>query len=205
MNIFRKIIPVSWIKYYKMLRARFRFSDARIDSGYVSINCQIGRKVVIAPDCVIEDDVIIGDYTYMQSGCNVNNTCIGKFCSIGNNVLINPWQHPLNLISSSPKLYRNILKWGGYIDTPKQTVIGNDVWIGSGSCILDNITIGDGAVIGANSVVTKDVPPYAICVGNPAKIIKYRFDDTKIKQLLDEKWWNWDDEKIRINEHIFHY
>ena len=78
------------------------------------------------------------------------------------------------------------------------------MWIGSGSCILENVIIGDGAVIGANSVVTKDVPPYAICVGNPAKVIKYRFDDIMIKQLLDQKWWNWDDEKIRTNEHLFH-
>ena len=113
MNVIRKILPVSLIKYCKMLRARFHFNQARIDSGYVSIKCQIGRNVVIAPDCVIEDDVIIGDYTYMQSGCNVNNTYIGKFCSIGNNVLINPWQHPLDLTSSSPKLYRNIINWGG--------------------------------------------------------------------------------------------
>ena len=203
MNIIRLITPVSLIKYFKMLRSRIRFKSARIDSAYVSINAKISEKVVVSPDCIIEGNCEIGKYTYMQSGCNINNTCIGKFCSIGNNVLINPWQHPIDLVSTSPKLYRNILKWGGYSDTPRQTIIGNDVWIGSGSCILEGIKIGDGAVIGANSVVTRDVPAYAIVVGNPARVIRYRFDSNKIEIINSVHWWDWGSEELQKNLDFF--
>ena len=75
-------------------------------------------------------------------------------------------------------------------DNKGDIIIGNDVWIGYEAVILSGITIGDGAMIGTRAVVTKDVPPYAIVAGNPAKIIKYRFDDKRIKELLEEKWWD---------------
>ena len=83
------------------------------------------------------------------------------------------------------------------------TIIGNDVWIGARSIILDNVTIGDGAVIGSGSIITKDVPPYAVVVG-ANKIIKYRFPDEIIQKLLLMKWWEWDDDKIRKSYHLFH-
>ena len=88
---------------------------------------------------------------------------------------------------------------GGYNDDPKFTKIGNDVWIGSYVIILDGVTIGDGAVIGAGSVVTKDVPPYSIVVGNPARVIKYIFDDEKIKELIESDWYHWNDDMIKEN------
>jgi acetyltransferase-like isoleucine patch superfamily enzyme len=83
--------------------------------------------------------------------------------------------------------------------TKGDVIIGNDVWIGYGVTILSGVTIGDGAVIGACSVVTKDVPPYAIAGGNPARIVRYRFDEETIKKLLEIRWWNWPDHKIREN------
>ena len=88
---------------------------------------------------------------------------------------------------------------GNYIVNRRQVIIENDVWIGRGATILSGIKIGTGAVIGANAVVSKDVPPYAIAVGNPARIIKYRFDKDTIRKMLAIKWWNWDIKKILDN------
>ena len=82
---------------------------------------------------------------------------------------------------------------------PHQIVIGNDVWIGSHATIISGVHIGSGAVIGANAVVAKDIPPYAIAVGNPARVIKYRFDEETIKKFMAVKWWNWDLRKILEN------
>lgn len=92
----------------------------------------------------------------------------------------------------------------GIINTPsldkrRDTIIGNDVWFGTNSTIMLGVKIGDGAIIGACSVVTKDVPPYSIVAGNPAKIVRYRFPDEIIEQLLKIKWWDWDYDKITRN------
>lgn len=78
-------------------------------------------------------------------------------------------------------------------------VIGNDVWIGVNACVLSGVRIGDGAVVGACSVVTRDVPPYAIVAGNPARLVRKRFDDETIEELLKIKWWDWDIERIKEN------
>lgn len=83
------------------------------------------------------------------------------------------------------------------------TIIEHDVWIGDNSILLPGITVGTGAVIGAGAIVTKDVPPYAIVAGNPAKILRKRFSDEKIQELLATKWWEWDDEKIKGNKSFF--
>lgn len=81
-------------------------------------------------------------------------------------------------------------------------VIGNDVWIGADVTIMSGVTIGDGAVIGTCAVVAKNIPAYAIAVGNPARVVRYRFDDAIIKKLLELKWWNWPLERIRKNVHL---
>jgi carbonic anhydrase/acetyltransferase-like protein (isoleucine patch superfamily) len=102
-----------------------------------------------------------------------------------------------------------VTTWNSEITYPdmdpfqRSTVIGNDVWIGARCIIRDHVTIGDGAVIGSGSIITKDVPPYAVVVG-ANKIIKYRFPDEIIQKLLLMKWWDWDDDKIRKSYHLFH-
>lgn len=139
-------------------------------------------------------DSELGAYSYISQNSLVNKTEIGKFCSIGHGTYIGLWEHNMAVSTHSFYLYEtsgNFVK--GYKDYDKcvlSTHIGNDVWVGANSVILKGRTIGDGAIVGAGSVVTRDVPPYAIAVGNPAKILKYRFAPEDIDFLLTLQWWN---------------
>ncbi|PAD69616.1 acetyltransferase [Bacillus sp. 7586-K] len=135
----------------------------------------------------------------VNMGNEVINIHIGNYCSIAYNVtLLIDRNHDYKSISTSPLLEvtRKLPKKG-------QIIIGNDVWIGNDVTILSGVRIGDGAVVGAGTIVTKDIPPYAIAIGNPMKIIKYRFDKEQIKQLLEIKWWNWGTEEIEENKMWF--
>ncbi|MFT7036925.1 MAG: acetyltransferase-like isoleucine patch superfamily enzyme [Cyclobacteriaceae bacterium] len=139
----------------------------------------------------------IGSYSYIAYNCVIKNSEIGNFCSIALNVKIGLGYHPLSRISSSPLFYSiknplnySIVKKNSFEDT-KNVYIGSDVWIGTGVVILDGIRIENGAIIGANSVVTKNVPPYTVVGGVPAKIIKQRFTQSIIDRLMILKWWDW--------------
>lgn len=126
-----------------------------------------------------------------------SNFKIGRYCSIAKDVkFLLGGYHPIDCISTYP-FFKDIQ--GSHCNNIKRDdlIIGNDVYIGIGSRILSGITIGDGAVIGAYSVVTKDVEPYTVVGGNPAKFIKKRFSDDVIKELIDIKWWNYDEPIIR--------
>lgn len=125
---------------------------------------------------------------------------VGKYTSIANKLRVIVASHPsitYNTVSNYPFRERNRMidyprsKKGGVVN------IGNDVWIGDSVMIVDEITIGDGAIVGAGAVVGKDVPPYAIVVGNPIKIIRFRFTEEQIEKLLKIKWWDWDHSLIR--------
>jgi chloramphenicol O-acetyltransferase type B len=133
---------------------------------------------------------------------DVDRLIIGKYCSIGSGavfVMGGNQGHNIDWVSTFPFYYQaNIFKDAkNPYKKVGDTTIGHDVWIGTEAMILPGITIGTGAVIAARSVVSKDIPPYAVVAGNPAKIIKYRFDDDKIKSLLQSKWWNLSEEKIK--------
>lgn len=146
-------------------------------------------------------NVKVGNYTRIGYNCNIANSEIGKFSDIARNCNIGLGQHPTNYLSTRKFFYSKdklCTKWYNKIDfeESKLVVIGNDVWIGLNSIIKDGITIGDGAIIASGSIVTKDVPPYAIVGGNPAKIIKYRFNEETIKRLLEIEWWNLRDNDI---------
>lgn len=178
---------------------RFRFKDANIDA-----NCCINEFSEIDPNarlfknCIIINSKI-SSFSYVSENCLIQNATIGKYCSIANDVLIGLGKHPLDNFSTSPLFYRvkNSLKFqlvttnSDFIEYEPIT-IGNDVWIGTRAIILDGVSVGDGAVIAANSVVTKNVPPYAIVGGVPAKIIKYRFSEEKMEKLMQSEWWKWD-------------
>ena len=136
----------------------------------------------------------LGRYSYVGYDSEVVNCEIGSFCSIANGFIAGGAKHPLEWLSTSPVFY-DVSGGTNYhlghltIETTVRTYIGNDVWIGSRAIILQGVNIGTGAVVGAGAVVTKDVPPYAVVAGCPAKIIKYRFDSDIICRLLKSEWW----------------
>ena len=149
-------------------------------------------------------NVTVGKGTYIAFNANISNTSIGKFCSIGPNLFCGWGYHPTNnVITTSPAFY-STGKHAGFTysasdkcEERKFINIGNDVFIGMNVTILDGITIGDGAVIGAGAVVTKDIPPYAVAVGCPIKIVKYRFSKEIIDALIETRWWDKNDDILR--------
>lgn len=155
----------------------------------------------IVYDNTLLTNVVVGDYTYIGGESKISNATIGKFCSLGPEIRIGLGRHPIHLKSTFPGFYSDNGYYGvakEYVNNEKEyqeIAIGNDVWIGARAMILDGVTVGDGAVVAAGAVVTKDVPPYAVVGGVPAKIIKYRFDEKRIKILLETKWW--EDERYR--------
>lgn len=136
-----------------------------------------------------DSNSVIGRYTYIGGGGMITKTKIGNYCTIASSVFIGQGEHDYNQIALSGQLY-DFDAYNKY--TKKDCKIGNDVWIGVGAIILRGVKIGDGVVIGANSVVTKDVPDFAIVAGSPARIIKYRFNEEKIIKIKESQWWNYE-------------
>lgn len=163
---------------------------------------KVGNKTVISSSS-------IGKYSFVGSNGYLPNVSIGNFCSIGNNVQVVAETHPSKGFISTSPLFYSLNKQCGTTFVKEQLfterlsingrscIIGNDVWIGNDVRIIGGITIGDGAIVGLGAVVTKDVPPYAIVGGVPAKIIRYRFEQDKIEELLRDKWWNKEEEWIK--------
>jgi acetyltransferase-like isoleucine patch superfamily enzyme len=141
-------------------------------------------------------DVSIGAYTYSSFRTRLTNCSVGRYCSIGDYCVLNPGAHPSDWLSTSPFPYHDIFNVGAtsaeFADRYPPILIGNDVWIGGQSSVMGGVTIGDGAIVALGSVVTKDVPPYAIVAGVPARIVKYRFAEELIADLLAFCWWRLD-------------
>jgi acetyltransferase-like isoleucine patch superfamily enzyme len=149
----------------------------------------------------------VGKYTYFSENPNIRwpdsaNIKIGKFCSIASNLTIYlGGNHNTNWVTTYPfgHVYQetfNRFNGAGHPSTKGNVIIGNDVWIADNVTIMSGVTIGDGAVIANGSHVVKNVEPYSLVGGNPAKLIKYRFSKEQIEKLLLIKWWDWEDEKI---------
>ena len=189
------------------------YDDSRI------IDCKIGSHCCIGQDSDLVNltmekhselgrrniirDSYIGEGSYTGTNTVIKNSVIGKYCSISWNVSIGGGNHDYRRTSMYTDYWYNrtfgIEKFNTCQSNAKKTYIGNDVWIGAGVNILNEITIGDGAVIGAGAVVTEDVKPYSIVMGIPAKCHKMRFSDEIISLLEMIKWWDWSEEKIKKN------
>lgn len=200
-NIFRNI--------YYLLKAAAK--NEQVYWSYLGssvVECDIHEKTKIYKFHSISYSSI-GKGTYISQNARITNTKIGKFCSIGPNLLSGWGIHPIHGISTSPVFY-STHKPVGFTYSKENKVeeklpinIGNDVFIGSNVTILDGITIGDGAVIGAGAVVSKDIPPYAVAVGSPIKVIKYRFSPEVVKQLLKIRWWDKGEKTLKKLEEKF--
>ena len=166
--------------------------NTNIKSYYASISAEYGEKVLIDKNTIIESDVCIGDHSYVNKNSSIENCVIGKYCSISSGVYICPFEHDIDIITTHPIAYRfNCEK-----QKRKPVYIGNDVLISLNSIILEGVTIGNGAVIGAGAVVTRNVEPYEVVGGVPAKHIRYRTDKKSIELLEKMEWWNWPYEKV---------
>lgn len=176
-------------------------------------------QICFIQNTVTNPNIIIGDYTYYDDPDDSENfernvlyhfpfvgdrLIIGKFCAIARGVkfIMNGANHAMSGFSTYPfYIFGNGWEPSEPDEFPFKgdTVVGNDVWIGYESVIMPGVKIGDGAIVAAKSVVTGDVPAYAIVGGNPAKLIRKRFSDEVIETLLEIAWWNWDSEKITRN------
>ena len=176
---------------------RIRFRKALVESNVcLSQDCLLGSCVSIDSGTIINHSKI-GDYTYLCRNVLIQNTIIGRYCSISHDVICGLGRHPLNLFSTSPLFYRRKNVWGIRVvaenldfDESDPIYIGNDVWIGARAIIMDGVHVGNGAVIACGAVVTHDVPPYAIVAGVPAKVIKFRATEEDILQYEKAEWWH---------------
>jgi acetyltransferase-like isoleucine patch superfamily enzyme len=158
--------------------------SAKIESGTSFVNSKIGR------------------HSFCGYDCDIHQAHIGAFTSIANGVILGGARHPMEWVGMSPVFYagRDSVK-AKFSEHPlakqPEVSVGNDVWIGRSAIVLGGVAIGDGAVVGAGSVVTKNVPSYAIVAGNPARIIRYRFEDVVIRELEAIEWWHFPESRLK--------
>lgn len=175
------------------------------------------ERTVFLKNIIKNPQIIVGDYTYYDDPEDVNNfeknvlyhfdfmgdkLIIGKFCQIATGVrfIMNGSNHAMDGVSTYPfKVMQGWESASMNVLSKGDTVVGSDVWIGNSVTIMQGIKIGHGAIIGTNSLVTKDVPPYTIVGGNPSREIRKRFDNATIDLLLKISWWDWDIKKITSN------
>ncbi len=162
-------------------------------------------------DYVVLREVKLGDYSYVAYGTNIFKATIGKFCSIGPDVKCGLGRHPSHTFVSTHPIFYSPIKQSqvtftnqSYFEEYKEIKIGNDVWIGANAVIVGGVEIGDGAIIAAGSVVTKNVPAYSIVSGVPAAVVRFRFNEEIIRDLSKINWWNFDINYLKNNFKAFH-
>jgi acetyltransferase-like isoleucine patch superfamily enzyme len=189
-------VPDFALRYFLKLFYRFKAEKLTLSSGVrLGRNITFGRYNRIFSDTKISNSSF-GDFTYIANDSCINNVDIGKFCSFGPGVRTGMGIHPTTMVSTHPIFYSTLGQSGvvavkqNFFSESKRTHIGSDVWIGANVIIHDGVVIGDGAIIASGSVVNKDINPYSIVAGVPAKIIKYRFSERIIDKLLRKAWWD---------------
>lgn len=199
---------MQYIKEFNKPKKKILKKEPTITKDSVVVDSYLGEYVEIGEHNNIQESKI-DSYSYTGEYCQIIYAHIKKFANIASYVRINPGQHPMHRASLHHMLYRREMFGFGQDDSDffnsrreKNVYIGNDTWIGHNVTIMGGVYVGDGAVIGSGAIVTKDIPAYAIAVGNPAKVIKFRFDYEVINELQKIAWWDWDHETIkkRIND-----
>ncbi len=210
MNLITKIIN----KFHYLYKKRQLFKNGIIIKGSFDFKCKFMKPNYIGKGSVVLG-CELGKYSYLGNYCILTNVKIGNFCSIGDNVKLIAACHPISFVSTSPVFYSKKSTIGTFVSEQKfndykyvkgtnfKVIIEHDVWIGSDSILMGGIKIGTGAIIAAGAVVTKDVLPYSIVGGCPAKHIKFRFAPDIIAKLLECKWWDQDDLWINENSKYF--
>lgn len=179
--------------FFSKILKKFRGAAIKNSSIHFSSKIESGSQVI---------NSTMDKHSFCGYDCEIINCEIGSFTSIANGVVIGGGMHPLTWVSMSPVFYKGRdsvrAKFASFEREPaKMTIVGHDVWIGRNALIKQGVSIGTGAVIGMGSVVTKDVLPYSIVGGNPARLIRYRFSDGIIKDLIQSKWWELPESELR--------
>jgi acetyltransferase-like isoleucine patch superfamily enzyme len=211
-SLVKNPLTVWFIRLIKSKTLEYKYRRKNLKIGYCSkVNNSLFGKYNTIYDNVILNESRLGDFTFIASNTQISKTTIGKFCSIGPDCKIGLGKHPSKDFVSTHPIFYSILKQAqvtfaqeSYYNEFSKVIIGNDVWLGANVIVLDGINIGDGAIIAAGSVVTRDVPPYAIVGGVPARIIRYRFEKSQIEKLLQTKWWDMDINYLKTNFIKFH-
>ena len=170
-----------------------------------------GQNRVCEHSCVVNCQ--IGRHTYFSTDCTFRNVTVGSFCSVGPGAMAGMGRHPSHgWFSTAPVFFspRCSPTLTSFCTEPQfeellPITVGHDVWIGTRALIMDGVTIGSGAIIGAGAVVTKDVAPYAICAGVPARVLRFRYSPAIIERLLALQWWTWNDSKLGALWKTFHH
>ena len=188
----RSVPSLATLLAYKLLK-RLRFSAVKSSHVHVTSKLESGTSFYFST---------MDRHSFCGYDCDVFHADIGRFVSIANSVVLGGGRHPMEWVGMSPVFYEGRdsvkAKFSTHARAPAKRVrVGHDVWIGRSAIVLPGVQIGNGAVVGAGAVVTKDVAPYAIVGGNPARTIRYRFSDALIARLTATDWWSLDDEALR--------
>ncbi len=199
MTFLKKILTD--IKTYYKINSVYprRYKNSKIES-YIVDESILGEELIIRKDVFISNSLKrLGSYTYIGDRAEILNCDgIGRYVSISHDVKIGLENHKLDGIGTSPVFYSKLRGWvdRNYIERQVPVAVGDDVLISANAMIMSGVKIGTGAVVGAGAFVNKDVPPYAIVAGIPAKIIRYRFDEATIERLLKSEWWKLDKSEL---------